>query len=175
MCWNNPFRASKTTSFSSSLTTVGPKLRKSENPFYMCPLFFTLFPLLISKIGLLAHDSFGIYIKIKLLVHNKFIHAYIKCFGDSFFLFCSCYLLNWFVAKWSILLCELKMLFIQRADKENLSLVSTTRCSFKRRKPCTYKRRSLFWIHIGRRHPEQRYGDHIWSLWNKGWLISFSL
>ena len=63
-----------------------------------------------------------------------------------------------------VLLCELKILFIRPADKENLSLLSTTRCSFKRRKPCTYKWRSLFWIHIGRRHPEQRYGDHIWSL-----------
>ena len=32
-----------------------------------------------------------------------------------------------------VLLCELKILFIRQADKENLSLVSTTRCSFKRR------------------------------------------
>ena len=57
-----------------------------------------------------------------------------------------------------MLLYEREILFTQRADKQNLSLISTTRCSFKRR-PCTYKWRSLFWIHRGRRHLEQRYGD----------------
>ena len=49
--------------------------------------------------------------------------------------------------------------FTQRADKQNLSFVSTTRCSFKRRIPCTYTWKSLFWIHRGRRQFEQRHGD----------------
>ena len=57
-----------------------------------------------------------------------------------------------------LMLYEREILFTEQADKQNLSLVSTTRCSFKRR-PCTYKWRSLFWIHRGRRHLEQRHGD----------------
>ena len=82
-----------------------------------------------------------------------------------------------------MLLYKLEIPFTLQADKQNLSLVSTIRCSFKRRRPCTYKWRSLFWIHRGRRHPEQRHSDpdtllpkyHIWSLWNGGWLMSLSL
>ena len=57
-----------------------------------------------------------------------------------------------------MLLYELEIPFTQRADKQNLSLLCTTSCSFKRRRPCTYKSRSLFWIHRGRRHPEQPHG-----------------
>ena len=48
-----------------------------------------------------------------------------------------------------MLLYELEIPFAQRADKQNLSLASTTRCSFIRKRPCTYKWRSLFWIHRG--------------------------
>ena len=58
-----------------------------------------------------------------------------------------------------MLLYELEISFTQQADKRNLNFVSTTRCSFKRRRPCTYKWRSLFWIHRGQRHPEQQHGD----------------
>ena len=59
---------------------------------------------------------------------------------------------------------------------------SKMRCSFKRKRPCTYKGRLLFWIHHGRRHPEQRHGDpdtflpkcRIWYLRNRERLISLS-
>ena len=54
-----------------------------------------------------------------------------------------------------MLLYELEMPSTLRAGKQNLSLVSTTRYSFKRRRPCTYKWRSLFWIHRVQRHPNK--------------------
>ena len=58
-----------------------------------------------------------------------------------------------------MLLHKLKIPFTLRADKQNMSLVSTTRYSFKRRRPFTYKWRLLFWRHRGCRYPEQRHGD----------------
>ena len=125
----------------------------------MCPLFFTLpLPPCLKKWWPCCNKE-----KNKLLVNNKSIYVYIKFFAYTFFLSRGCYSLKLWITdllpSGLMLLRELERPFTQRADKQNLSLVSTTRCSFKRRRPCTYKWRSLFWIHRGRRHPEQRHGD----------------
>ena len=128
----------------------------------MCPLFFTLpLPSYLKKwfggrvaINKKKNFQLTISLSISLLSFSAITFSF-----SAAVIISSCGSIRTDLLPSGLMLYELGIPFILRADKQNLSLVSTTHCSFKRRRPCTYKWRSLFWIHRGRRHPEQRHGD----------------
>ena len=63
------------------------------------------------------------------------------------------------LSKGLILLFELVIPLVHRADRQNRNLVSTTFYSFGRnRSPCTQKCKSLLWAIRGRKQPELRHG-----------------